>query len=352
MYTRIDIKITFRCNNKCDFCAQGHKRDIYADRSRARVYAELAAAYKKGVRGVVFTGGEPMLHPLIIDFTARAKELGITPYSCKPMAGPLLIKAFEKLKKPGQMNWPSTARELGTYDALTHVPGSFLQTRKGIKTAAQMGFKVITNSVITELNYRELPELASLLVKAGASQYQFAFIHIVGTAMENKKWIVPRKTAVMPWVKKALDIGIKNKVPCFTEAIPFCLMKGYENCVAERMSAGPVVDGPDNKRLQRLQETEGKAKGPRCLNAHFEICGARVNTWRSMLGGVQTRGWQQMKTMECHWKQLKVNIVFPKSYFLKGLFASMGTTGSHCEPSALGPTAGLPPRRNDTAGSW
>ncbi len=36
----------------------------------------------------------------------------------------------------------------------------------------------MTNSVVTKSNYRELPKLASLLVKLGVKQFQFAFIHI------------------------------------------------------------------------------------------------------------------------------------------------------------------------------
>ncbi|MCX5785594.1 MAG: radical SAM protein [Elusimicrobia bacterium] len=293
MYTRIDIKITFRCNNKCDFCAQGHKRDMYADRTKARVYAELAAAYKKGVRGVVFTGGEPTLHSNIIDFVAKAKKLGYKTIQLQTNGRAFTYKSLlENLKKAG-------ANEIGpslhgakpaTHDALTHSPGSFIQTITGIKNAAQMGFNVITNSVITSLNYRELPELASILVSLGASQYQFAFIHIVGTALENKKWIVPQKTDIMPWVKKGLDVGIKNGVPCFTEAIPFCLMKGYEACVAERMIPdGPVADA--DKFIENYGEyrrTEGKAKGPRCPECkYFEIC---EGPWREYPG---IYGWKE-----------------------------------------------------------
>ena len=68
MYKRIDIKISFRCNNLCSFCAQGHKRDMYSDRTPQMVARELKKAYAEGVRGVVFTGGEPSLHPAILEF--------------------------------------------------------------------------------------------------------------------------------------------------------------------------------------------------------------------------------------------------------------------------------------------
>ncbi|HAF95759.1 MAG: hypothetical protein A2X34_04385 [Elusimicrobia bacterium GWC2_51_8] len=293
MYTRIDIKITFRCNNRCDFCVQGDKRDIYHDRAKARVYADLASAYKKGTRGVVFTGGEPTLHPHIINFVARAKQLGYENIQLQTNGRAFAyIDLLKKLKTAG-------ANEIGpslhgakpeTHDALTHAPGSFLQTVTGIQNAVQLGLTVITNSVITSLNYRELPALANIMVKLGASQYQFAFIHIGGTAGKNKKWIVPKKTAVMPWVKKGLDIGIKNGVPCFTEAIPFCLMKGYENCVAERIiPEGAVVDA--DKFIESYgdyRRTEGKAKGPLCPACrYFKIC---EGPWREY---PEIYGWKE-----------------------------------------------------------
>ena len=295
MYTRIDIKITFRCNNKCDFCAQGHKRDMYADRAKARVYKDLASAYKKGVRGVVFTGGEPTLHSHIIDFVARAKKLGYKNIQLQTNGRVFAYKSvLEKLKNSGanEMGLSLHGASPETHDTLTHAPGSFLQTISGIKNAAQTGFNVITNSVITSLNYRELPELASILVKLGASQYQFAFIHIVGTALENKKWIVPKKTDIMRWVKKGLDIGIKTGVPCFTEAIPFCLMKGYENCVAERIiPEGPVADA--DKFIENYgdyRRTEGKTKGPRCPGCkYFEIC---EGPWREY---PEIYGWKEFR---------------------------------------------------------
>ncbi len=295
MYTRIDIKITFRCNNKCDFCAQGHKRDICTDRTPQRVYADLAAAYKRGARGVVFTGGEPTMHPSVVDFVARAKKLGYQKIQLqtngRTFAYPSLL---ERLRKAGanEMGPSLHGAKAETHDGLTHAPGSFLQTVSGIRNAARMGFNVITNTVITSANYRELPALAGILVKLGVTQYQFAFVHIIGSALENKKWIVPKKTEIMPWVKKGLDAGIKSGIACYTEAIPFCLMQGYENCVAERIiPEGPVADG--DKFIENYgdyRRNEGKTKGPRCRTCkYFKIC---EGPWREY---PEIYGWKEFR---------------------------------------------------------
>ena len=295
MYTRIDIKITFRCNNKCDFCAQGHKRDQQEDRAAERVYNDLSAAYKRGIRDVVFTGGEPTLHPQIIEFVSMAKKLGYDRIQLQTNGRTFAyIGLLERLKAAG-------ANEMGpslhganpeTHDKLTRAPGSFSQTVSGIRNASRLGMHILTNSVITSANYKELPELAALLVKLGVSQYQFAFVHIIGTALENIKWIVPKKSVIMPWVKKGLDAGIKKGIPCYTEAIPYCLMKGYEQCVAEQIiPEGSVADG--EKFIESYgdyRRTEGKAKATACKSCiHFKVC---EGPWREY---AELYGWKEFR---------------------------------------------------------
>ena len=275
---RIDIKITFRCNNLCSFCAQGHKRDLYRDRTPKMVAKELKKAYADGVRGVVFTGGEPSLHPAILEFAACAKKTGFTSIQLQTNGRTMAIPGFcKELLRAGvtELGPSLHGAKAATHDALTGSAGSFTQSVTGIANAVKTGLPVITNTVITSANYRELPALAALLIKLGVRQYQFAFIHIVGTAAENKKRLVPRKTAVMPYVRKGLAYGLKLGIPCYTEAIPFCLMKGYEACVAESIiPAGPVVDADRFiKDYGAYRRAEGKVRGPRCPECgYFDIC--------------------------------------------------------------------------------
>ena len=73
------------------------------------------------------------------------------------------------------------------------------------------------------------------------NQYQFAFIHISGEAAENKDWIVPQKTKILKYIKKGLDIGIKANKKVTTEAIPYCLMQGYEDYIAEKIIPPSMV---------------------------------------------------------------------------------------------------------------
>lgn len=295
MDKRIDIKISFRCNNLCRFCAQGHKRDMYADRPLKTVTAELKKARKDGIASVVFTGGEPSLHPQILDLVRAAKKTGFNSIQLQTNGRTLAYPGFcADLVSAGLTEFgPSLHGAKGaTHDTLTGAKGSFPQTVTGIANAVKTGLPVITNTVITSENYRELPAIAALLIKLGVRQYQFAFVHIVGSAAENKKTLVPRKTAVMPYVKKALDLGIKRGVACYTEAVPFCLMKGYEACVAESMiPPGPVADADRFiKDYAVYRRDEGKAKGPRCPECkYFDVC---EGPWREY---PELYGWDEFK---------------------------------------------------------
>jgi len=295
MYTRIDIKITFRCNNKCDFCAQGRKRDIITDRSVKQVFWDLSTAYKRGARGVVFTGGEPTLHPHIIDFVAEAKRLGYEQIQLQTNGRTFAYRnLLKRLNAAGANELGPSLHGAGpaTHDGLTHSPGSFQQTVSGIRNAVSLGLRVITNTVVTSANYKDMPALGALLVRLGVSQYQFAFVHIVGTALKNKKWIVPKKSDVMPWIKRGLDAGIRSGISCYTEAIPFCLMQGYEQCVAERIiPEGSVADG--EKFIESFgdyRRNEGKTKATSCRTCkYFKIC---EGPWREY---PKLYGWKEFR---------------------------------------------------------
>jgi len=298
MYKRIDIKISFRCNNLCAFCAQGHKREMYADRSAATVAAELKKAYKNGIRGVVFTGGEPSLHPAILGLIRIARKTGFQSIQLQTNGRTLAYPDFcRALVEAGltEMGPSLHGAKAATHDALTGAKGSFTQTVTGISNAVLTGLPVLTNTVITSDNYKELPAIAALLIKLGVRQYQFAFIHIVGSAKENKQRLVPRKTLVMPYLKKALDLGIKRGIPCYTEAIPFCLMKGYETCVAESIiPAGPVVDADRFiKDYGAYRRDEGKVRGPLCPRCKYS--GACEGPWREY---PELYGWNEFKPVK------------------------------------------------------
>jgi len=275
---RVDIKIGFQCNNRCKFCVQGSKRDKLPAKSKKEVEKSLKQAYNKGKREAVFTGGEPTLHPYFLDLVKFAKKIGFKEIQIQTNGRMFAYNNFcLKTIKAGATQFSPAVHGHNPeiHDFLTNSKGSFEQTIQGIKNLKKLNQYILTNTVITSTNASYLPEIAKLLVKLGVNQYQFAFIHISGRAEENKDWIVPQKSKIIKYIKKGLDIGIKANKKVMTEAIPYCLMKGYEDYIAEKVIPPSVVydAGFVVEDYHKYRRDKGKAKGPDCSKCKYnKIC--------------------------------------------------------------------------------
>ncbi len=275
---RVDIKIGFGCNNYCLFCVQGKKRDFRANKDIKEIEKSLKESFAEGKREVVFTGGEPCMHPDILKVISLARDIGFKQIQIQTNGRMFAYKDFcRRAVDAGATEFsPSLhGHTAEIHDFLTGAKGSFKQTLRGIENLKDLGQYVLTNSVITSKNYRYLVKMAKVFTKLGVNQFQFAFIHLGGTAWENREWITPKKSEIMPFVKKALDIGIKAGKIVSTEAIPYCLMGGYENCIAENfIPETSIYDaGFAVKDYSKYRVSKGKTKGPNCKKCkYFKVC--------------------------------------------------------------------------------
>ncbi len=266
---RVDIKIGFSCNNHCVFCVQGDKRDRFGPRPWPRIRADLEEGRALGATGVVITGGEPTMQKTLSGTVRLARRLGYEQVQIQTN-GRLFSygDACRKLIDLGATEF-SPALHGSTadlHDLLTMADGSYQQTVAGIRNLVQLDQRVITNTVITTHNYRDLSALARLLVDLGVHQFQFAFVHILGSAEQNKESLVPRKSDVMPHLFLGLDLGREAGVRSFTEAIPYCLMRGYEEHVVEQIIPVTRVCDADQTLADytAYRRNEGKEQGPDC----------------------------------------------------------------------------------------
>jgi MoaA/NifB/PqqE/SkfB family radical SAM enzyme len=294
---RIDIKTGFDCNNRCRFCVQGNKRDQHGSRTIEDVKSVLAEARNDG-DSIVFIGGEVTIRPDFFELLAHARELDYKTIQIQSNGRMFASREFcEKCIASGATEFsPALHGHVAElHDYLTRSPGSFKQTVHGLMNLMELGQYVLTNSVISRSNYRHLADIAKILVRFGVAQYQFAFVHAVGTAGENFKSVVPRKSLIEPYVKRGLDVGIRADRSVMTEAIPYCFMRGYEDYVAERIiprtkiyDANTTIEDYTDFRLK-----EGKLKGPPCEKCTMnEQC---EGPWREY---PEAFGWDEFKPIK------------------------------------------------------
>lgn len=294
---RIDVKTNFNCNNRCRFCVQGNKRYLYLPKATKEIVGILEQS-RQVYDSVVFTGGEVTIRKDLIELVQAAYSFGYQKIQIQTNGRMFCYEKFcdEIIAAGANQFSPAVHGHIpALHDYLTCSRGSFLQTLKGVKNLKKKKQEVIVNCVVNKSNYRHLPDIARLLADWGVDQYQFAFVHAAGRAWENFDSIVPRKTLAIDYIKKGLDIGIKAGVRVMTEAIPFCLMKGYENYIAEKYI-------PDTKiydttltieDFTSARQKEGKAKCSRCRKCkYYSIC---EGPWKEY---PQKFGWDEFVPVE------------------------------------------------------
>lgn len=273
---KVDVKCGFTCNNRCLFCVQGDKRERYGDIPTDQVMETLKAA-RGDADSIVFTGGEVTIKKDFILLVKQAAELGFRHIQIQTNGRMFSSRNFCRETVRAGANDFSLALhghvpEL--HDYLTRAGGSFFQTVKGIRNLKELGQRVGTNSVITRPNYRNLPALARLLIHLGVDQFQFAFVHPVGSAMANFTGIVPRLSLAAPYVKSGLALGLKAGKTVMTEAIPYCFMAGFSHCIAEqRIPRTKIFDVQIVSDFTAYRIEEGKAKSSECgACIHDQVC--------------------------------------------------------------------------------
>lgn len=284
----------FSCNNKCKFCVQGNKRATIGDKTANEIKNSVKKA-RETCDIIVFTGGEPTIRRELLDLVKYAADLKYKIIQIQTNGRMFAYRDYCKSLVGAGANEFSPAihghiEEL--HDYLTNTSGSFRQVVAGIKNLKSLGQSVITNTVITKPNYRNLPNIANLLVSLSVDQFQFAFVHPIGSAWENFESIVPRKSLAGPYIKKGLDAGIKAKTKVMTEAIPYCFMEGYEKYIAEiQMPDIAIFDEHGYlESFKKARVIEGKAKGPDCKKCkYFKVC---EGPWKEY---PEKLGWDEFK---------------------------------------------------------
>lgn len=272
---RVDIKTGFLCNNNCIFCVQADNK-FKGNRTLDEIKQNLIEC-KKTCNSAVFTGGEVTIRDDFFEFIKFAKKLGYKKIQIQ--SNGRMFNSLKFCKKTIEAGADQFALSLHGYnpkqhDEFTRSPGSFLQVVKGIKNLKKLGADILINTVIVKQNYKDLPKIAKLLVSLDVNQFQFSFLHIMGNAFERAIELTPTKTEIMPYLKKALQIGIDSNISVMIEAIPFCLLEKYykyssDYYMPDTMIRGLEIQNTDDFTKQRRDS--GKVKFKQCKECKFDL---------------------------------------------------------------------------------
>jgi MoaA/NifB/PqqE/SkfB family radical SAM enzyme len=224
MRQRLHVKVSRSCNNNCLFCLDD--RDRREDVTEAGV-AELLAAHVH-LREVLFTCGEPSLHPQLPGFVAAARRAGYTSIGLVTNGRRLSYEAYcRSLIEAGLTEVTisihgATARQ---HDALTRTRGSFEQTLGGLRNVHRLGqsrwIRLISSTVVTRRNAGTLADLLALLAAEGVDVMVINVVEPSGSALEHFDAVFTSYRELAASVAAALD-GFEHRRRVVVEGLPLC----------------------------------------------------------------------------------------------------------------------------------
>jgi MoaA/NifB/PqqE/SkfB family radical SAM enzyme len=277
---RIDIKTDYICNNNCLFCVVGEDERNCKGIPLGIIKDELADARNNGATEVALTGGEPTIRKEITQIIEYAKAAGFKTIMVITNGRMLSDRKFaRKIVDAGANKFMFSIHGLEeAHDALTRVTGSFKQAVQGMRNIRELGKDVITDTVATKLNYKELPAIIDFLINFGSSVCQIDFVIPSGNAWKYKEKVIPKFTDCVPYIHKTIDHAKKKgeDKKVIVMGVPYCFMKGYETYMNEPKIPQIKITSPHEQHKTddyNMHRVEGKIKPDSCTKCeHFGKC--------------------------------------------------------------------------------
>ena len=180
------LELTNRCNCRCLMCDIWQAGVGAQELTTEEVRPHLVRFKKLGVRHVVLSGGEPLLHHDPWALCAMLRAHGVAKITLLS-TGLLLAQ-----RRADVLRWCDAAivsldgsREV--HDAIRNVPRAYERLAEGVAAlkAADPGFRVTARCVIQRQNYADLPRIVDAAHETGLDGISFLAADVSSTAFNH-----------------------------------------------------------------------------------------------------------------------------------------------------------------------
>lgn len=285
VYKKLLIVPGYTCNNRCLFCINSEMRSM-PERSTAEIVKLLKKGLDEKYDYLEFAGGEDAIRPDFCLLVKTARKMG---YERVTIATNGRIFSYidfaKKVFDAGITDIIFSVHAPNEYlhDTLTKVQGSFRQAILGLENMLKLfsgtDRTIATNTAITKLNYKVLPETGKFIMSFGLHNSEFIFADPTrGGVADNFDMLMPKISLAAPYIRECLALGrgyfqkslVKNLlsnwairyVPLcyFTDFFPFQISDVRESIVFSQVSHskpdGETKDYVQERRLTTRSKTE------------------------------------------------------------------------------------------------
>lgn len=261
------IRVQFHCNQACRFCFVSTHLPTPDD---ARIERQVVASAQQGAC-LVFTGGEPTLHPRLLDFVRLARAHSLRRITLQSnairLADPALAVALEQAGVTELfVSLHGCTAEVS--DAVTETPGSFAQTVAGLDTVHRVTtVPLLLNFVLCGKNHWQLPaHVRWLHARWPRARLNLSFVAPSSDVVPRESELVPRYADVLPDVVEALKVAAELGV----DVVGFESMCGLPLClvpadVVRHFRLDAIPPGYDAGEFVRGQACDGCDLVTRCF---------------------------------------------------------------------------------------
>ena len=228
---KLIMNITYKCANRCVFCATGDR--VSAALAWDKIEAILRQHREQGTDQLDIDGGEPTMHPRLVDAIGLARELGYRAINVTTNGRLLRDRTLaERLLNSGITHLLISLHgaTAAVHEAATDASGSFADTIAGIDHVMALRpahVETGLNVTIVRANVDHLMPLTTLAVMKGFSKINFQFTTPFGRAWED---VVPPLEEAASAVMRVID-RYASEIDIHVINAQFCVFPGYERYV-------------------------------------------------------------------------------------------------------------------------
>jgi len=211
--------VTRRCNLRCVHCySHSEDRDYSGELSTEEGEVLLDDLSEMGCPVVLFSGGEPLIRPDILDLIRHAAKKGMR--AVLSTNGTLINSPVAaELHSIGLSYVGISLDGIGEHhDAFRGVPGSFSRAMRAIRNCQNVGLKVGLRFTISKRNFKDIPAIFDLVEEERIPR--ICFYHLVyagrGSQLVNEDLEHEETRDVVDTIidrtKRLHDIGLATEV--------------------------------------------------------------------------------------------------------------------------------------------
>jgi molybdenum cofactor biosynthesis enzyme MoaA len=240
------LDVGLKCTHSCKFChylyLDGTDDPVAGMRHakfhpREHVLAVVDSLAENGFAGFDVTGGEPCLHPDIVEITRHAVERGIAiriitlgQWLMQPMEGTDGKDLIDALLDAGVTNFHFSCHAVSERLFYDITGESWTKLRSAMNHLDAKGFHYTTNTTVFQDNYRALPDIARELAKHDTYLHDFVVMDACYEwAKEGRAVPVQAKYSdVAPYLREAVRILEDAGIAANVRYAPQCTIAGLE----------------------------------------------------------------------------------------------------------------------------